>query len=155
MERQTTDQPNNPTRTTTARRLWVFSILPLPMVVSSSSFHGKATSLLERLTPRRKSLKTPFRRKRKSSGSWMSALDQCYRQSAFVRLISLIEHGRVRHYLSPDIKVRRGDVLSAWSGIRPLVRDPAAKNTQSLVRNHMINTSESGLLTIAGGKWTT
>nr|AOR81602.1 glycerol-3-phosphate dehydrogenase [Phaffia rhodozyma] len=61
----------------------------------------------------------------------------------------------VRNYLSPDIKVRRGDVLSAWSGIRPLVRDPAAKDTQSLVRNHMINISESGLLTIAGGKWTT
>ncbi len=61
----------------------------------------------------------------------------------------------VRHYLSPDIKVRRGDVLSAWSGIRPLVKDPAAKNTESLVRNHMINTSVSGLLTIAGGKWTT
>jgi glycerol-3-phosphate dehydrogenase len=58
-------------------------------------------------------------------------------------------------YLSPDIKVRRGDVLAAWSGIRPLVRDPGAKNTQSLVRNHMINVSESGLLTIAGGKWTT
>ncbi|KAK8865817.1 hypothetical protein IAR55_000964 [Kwoniella newhampshirensis] len=61
----------------------------------------------------------------------------------------------VRNYLSPDVKVRRGDVLSAWSGIRPLVRDPAAKNTQSLVRNHMINTSKGGLLTIAGGKWTT
>ena len=61
----------------------------------------------------------------------------------------------VRRYLSPDLKVRRGDVLSAWSGLRPLVRDPAAKNTQSLVRNHMINISESGLLTIAGGKWTT
>lgn len=61
----------------------------------------------------------------------------------------------VRRYLSPDIKVRRGDVLSAWSGIRPLVRDPAAKNTESLVRNHMINVSEGGLLTIAGGKWTT
>ena len=61
----------------------------------------------------------------------------------------------VRHYLSPDVKVRRGDVLSAWSGIRPLVRDPDAKDTQSLVRNHMINISEAGLLTIAGGKWTT
>lgn len=61
----------------------------------------------------------------------------------------------VRNYLSPDIKVRRGDVLSAWSGLRPLVRDPDAKDTQSLVRNHMINVSESGLLTIAGGKWTT
>ena len=61
----------------------------------------------------------------------------------------------VSRYLSPDIKVRRGDVLSAWSGLRPLVKDPAAADTQSLVRNHMINVSESGLLTIAGGKWTT
>ncbi|BGP20063.1 hypothetical protein JCM10213_003553 [Rhodosporidiobolus nylandii] len=61
----------------------------------------------------------------------------------------------VRNYLSPDIRVRRGDVLSAWSGLRPLVKDPNAKDTQSLVRNHLINVSESGLLTIAGGKWTT
>ncbi|KAK2747584.1 mitochondrial glycerol-3-phosphate dehydrogenase [Onygenales sp. PD_40] len=58
-------------------------------------------------------------------------------------------------YLAPDINVRRGDVLAAWSGIRPLVRDPKAKNTESLVRNHLINVSPSGLLTCAGGKWTT
>lgn len=51
--------------------------------------------------------------------------------------------------------MRREDVLAAWSGIRPLVRDPSAKNTAALVRNHMINVSPSGLLTIAGGKWTT
>jgi len=61
----------------------------------------------------------------------------------------------VRSYLSPDIKVRRGDVLSAWSGLRPLVRNPGASSTEGLVRNHMIYVSESGLLTIAGGKWTT
>ncbi|KAH9033319.1 FAD dependent oxidoreductase-domain-containing protein [Lactarius hengduanensis] len=61
----------------------------------------------------------------------------------------------VRRYLSPDIKVRRGDVLSAWSGLRPLVRNPSASNTEGLVRNHMIYVSPSGLLTIAGGKWTT
>ena len=61
----------------------------------------------------------------------------------------------IRHYLSPDINVRRGDVLAAWSGIRPLVKDPNAKNTESLVRNHLINLSPSGLLTCAGGKWTT
>ncbi|ORY83125.1 FAD dependent oxidoreductase-domain-containing protein [Protomyces lactucae-debilis] len=60
-----------------------------------------------------------------------------------------------RNYLKPTVEIRRGDVLAAWSGIRPLVRDPAAKNTESLVRNHMINVSPSGLLTIAGGKWTT
>ncbi|KAL8336120.1 hypothetical protein RB601_000108 [Gaeumannomyces tritici] len=61
----------------------------------------------------------------------------------------------VRHYLSPDITVRRGDVLAAWSGLRPLVKDPKAKNTESLVRNHLIDVSPSGLLTCAGGKWTT
>jgi glycerol-3-phosphate dehydrogenase len=61
----------------------------------------------------------------------------------------------VRRYLAPDIKVRRGDVLSAWSGLRPLVRNPAASSTEGLVRNHMIYVSPSGLLTIAGGKWTT
>ncbi|KAG1151770.1 hypothetical protein G6F37_001397 [Rhizopus arrhizus] len=61
----------------------------------------------------------------------------------------------VSHYLSADVKVRRSDVLAAWSGIRPLVRDPHAKNTESLVRNHMINVSKNNLITIAGGKWTT
>ncbi|KAK7428769.1 mitochondrial glycerol-3-phosphate dehydrogenase [Neonectria magnoliae] len=61
----------------------------------------------------------------------------------------------VSHYLSPEINVRRGDVLAAWSGIRPLVKDPKAKNTESLVRNHLIDISSSGLLTCAGGKWTT
>ncbi|KAI0319156.1 DAO-domain-containing protein [Amylostereum chailletii] len=61
----------------------------------------------------------------------------------------------VRRYLSPDIKVRRGDVLSAWSGLRPLVKNPSASGTQGLVRSHLITVSESGLLTIVGGKWTT
>lgn len=63
--------------------------------------------------------------------------------------------GEVRNYLSPDIRVRRGDVLSAWSGLRPLVRNPSAKDSQSLVRSHLIHVSDSNLLTIAGGKWTT
>ncbi|XP_048835705.1 glycerol-3-phosphate dehydrogenase, mitochondrial-like isoform X1 [Brienomyrus brachyistius] len=61
----------------------------------------------------------------------------------------------IRSYLSPDVEVRRGDVLAAWSGIRPLVTDPSSKDTQSICRNHIVNISESGLVTIAGGKWTT
>lgn len=61
----------------------------------------------------------------------------------------------IRGYLQPEINVRRGDVLAAWSGIRPLVRDPKAKKTEGLVRNHLITTSDSGLMTCAGGKWTT
>jgi glycerol-3-phosphate dehydrogenase len=43
----------------------------------------------------------------------------------------------------------------AVTGIRPLVHDPNAKHTESLVRNHLVTVSESGLLTCAGGKWTT
>ena len=61
----------------------------------------------------------------------------------------------VKNYLSEDVTVRRGDVLSAWAGIRPLVKDPNKEDTQSLVRNHVIHVSPSGLVTIAGGKWTT
>lgn len=61
----------------------------------------------------------------------------------------------IRGYLARDIAVGRNDVLAAWSGIRPLVRDPKMERTESLVRNHLISVSPSGLLTCAGGKWTT
>ncbi|KAK4496276.1 hypothetical protein PRZ48_012256 [Zasmidium cellare] len=61
----------------------------------------------------------------------------------------------VQNYLQPEINVRRGDVLAAWSGIRPLVRDPKKAKSEGLVRNHLLTTSESGLMTMAGGKWTT
>ncbi|XP_051883897.1 glycerol-3-phosphate dehydrogenase, mitochondrial [Pristis pectinata] len=61
----------------------------------------------------------------------------------------------IRNYLSPDVKVRRGDVLAAWSGIRPLVSDPNSKDTQSISRNHVVMVTDSRLVTIAGGKWTT
>jgi glycerol-3-phosphate dehydrogenase len=61
----------------------------------------------------------------------------------------------VKHYLNKDVEVRRGDVLSAWAGIRPLVSDPNKDDTQSLARNHIVHVSDSKLVTIAGGKWTT
>ncbi|PAA68923.1 hypothetical protein BOX15_Mlig032855g1, partial [Macrostomum lignano] len=61
----------------------------------------------------------------------------------------------IKHYLSPDIDIRRGDVLSAWAGIRPLVTDPNKSDTQSIARNHIIEVSDSRMVTIAGGKWTT
>ena len=49
----------------------------------------------------------------------------------------------------------RADILSVFTGIRPLVKASAAPNTAVLSREHIISISESGLLTIAGGKWTT
>ncbi|ERM95211.1 hypothetical protein AMTR_s00009p00266730 [Amborella trichopoda] len=52
-------------------------------------------------------------------------------------------------------KVRHSDVLSAWSGIRPLATDPSAKDTASIRRDHIICVDCPGLITITGGKWTT
>ena len=46
----------------------------------------------------------------------------------------------VKNYLTPDIEVRRGDVASAWAGIRPLVRDPNnPSDTQNLVRYSVLS----------------
>ena len=49
----------------------------------------------------------------------------------------------------------RSDVLSVFAGLRPLVKVGDAKSTAALSRDHTILISNSGLLTIAGGKWTT
>jgi glycerol-3-phosphate dehydrogenase len=47
------------------------------------------------------------------------------------------------------------DVLSTFAGLRPLVSKSGTGNTAALSRDHVITQSESGLITIAGGKWTT
>ena len=49
----------------------------------------------------------------------------------------------------------RNDILSAWAGIRPLVKSGSGGSTASLSRDHSIHIDPNGLLTIAGGKWTT
>ncbi len=57
-----------------------------------------------------------------------------------------------RHFA---LEVGREQIRSAWSGLRPLVRDPRAKDTAQLARDHVIHEEKNGLVTIAGGKWTT
>ncbi|AGO11177.1 AaceriAFR295Wp [[Ashbya] aceris (nom. inval.)] len=61
----------------------------------------------------------------------------------------------LQHYIK--FPVKREDVQSAWAGIRPLVKDPRKNlnDTQGLVRSHLVFTTENGLVTISGGKWTT
>jgi len=49
----------------------------------------------------------------------------------------------------------RSDILSVYAGLRPLVKVGDAKSTSALSRDHTILISNAGLLTIAGGKWTT
>jgi glycerol-3-phosphate dehydrogenase len=50
---------------------------------------------------------------------------------------------------------KRSDVLSVFAGIRPLVGNTGVAKTASLSRDHVIHIDRSGLITVAGGKWTT
>ncbi len=53
-------------------------------------------------------------------------------------------------------KPKRSDVKTVFAGLRPLVAPEGDKsNTKEISRGHRIIHSESGLLTIVGGKWTT
>ena len=51
----------------------------------------------------------------------------------------------------------RADVRSAWAGLRPLVKPPRAdgRATKRISREHAIEISRHGLVTVTGGKWTT
>src|SRR6516164_5961918 len=49
----------------------------------------------------------------------------------------------------------REDILSVFAGIRPLVKAPEVASTAALSREHTIEVARTGLLSIAGGKWTT
>ncbi|CAM3456466.1 glycerol-3-phosphate dehydrogenase/oxidase [Flavobacterium chungbukense] len=53
-------------------------------------------------------------------------------------------------------KPTRADVLSVFAGLRPLAAPKEeGKSTKEVSRSHKIIVSETGLITITGGKWTT
>lgn len=55
-------------------------------------------------------------------------------------------------------KPKREDVLSVFAGLRPLAapsKSSGSEKTKEISRSHKIVISDSGLITITGGKWTT
>ena len=57
------------------------------------------------------------------------------------------------HYMFPGIKVQEEDIESGWAGVRPLIHENG-KGPSEISRKDEIWESESGLITIAGGKLT-
>ncbi len=58
----------------------------------------------------------------------------------------------------PEHPLTRADVISTWSGLRPLMAPPETKggvSESAVSREHQILVREDGLITIAGGKLTT
>jgi glycerol-3-phosphate dehydrogenase len=62
----------------------------------------------------------------------------------------LVRH--IRKYLGRTVAA--DDVLSVWSGLRPLAGKGGAA-TSRVSRDHRIERSASGLISVTGGKWTT
>ena len=54
-----------------------------------------------------------------------------------------------------DRSFTRSDVLSSWTGFRPLVKPQRSVGTAQITRDHHIEVSARGLVTVTGGKWTT
>ncbi|MBD1382270.1 glycerol-3-phosphate dehydrogenase/oxidase [Metabacillus arenae] len=57
------------------------------------------------------------------------------------------------HFMFPDLKITEKDVESSWAGLRPLIHEEG-KDPSEISRKDEIWTSNSGLITIAGGKLT-
>ncbi|AGE76768.1 aerobic glycerol-3-phosphate dehydrogenase [Bacillus cereus] len=57
------------------------------------------------------------------------------------------------NYMFPSVKITEKDIESSWAGVRPLIYEEG-KSASEISRKDEIWTSESGLITIAGGKLT-
>ncbi|WP_211747317.1 FAD-dependent oxidoreductase [Paenibacillus sp. Marseille-Q4541] len=57
------------------------------------------------------------------------------------------------HYMFPDAKITKNDIESSWAGVRPLIYEEG-KSASEISRKDEIWQSETGLITIAGGKLT-
>jgi glycerol-3-phosphate dehydrogenase len=55
----------------------------------------------------------------------------------------------------PRARLTAGDVVAAWAGIRPLIASGYTRDPASASREHRIDQSDSGLISISGGKLTT
>ncbi len=51
--------------------------------------------------------------------------------------------------------VTEADIVGTWAGLRPLLRSAESERTADLSRRHGVRVSESGVITVTGGKLTT
>ncbi len=55
----------------------------------------------------------------------------------------------------PEARLQPDDVVSTWAGIRPMVAPREAKDPSAVPREHRILHSDSGMISVIGGKLTT
>ena len=54
-----------------------------------------------------------------------------------------------------DSEIDYNDITSTYCGLRPLVKSKIEASSKAISRNHQLEISKSGMISIMGGKWTT
>lgn len=80
--------------------------------------------------------------------NYKESIDECFANQSDVEYIL-----KAANYIFPTVQLTKDDVLSTWSGLRPLIHEDG-KAPSDLSRKDEIFISESGLISMAGGKLT-
>lgn len=88
--------------------------------------------------------------------TYVGTTDTVYREDPAHPLISEADRDYVIDAVNgmfPDVQIRAQDVESGWAGVRPLIHEEG-KGPSEISRKDEVWVSDSGLITIAGGKLT-
>lgn len=88
--------------------------------------------------------------------AYVGTTDTFYDEDAVKPTMTLSDRSYILkaiHYMFPDVKITENDIESSWAGVRPLIYEEG-KSASEISRKDEIWESESGLVTIAGGKLT-
>lgn len=80
--------------------------------------------------------------------NYSESIDECYADQADVEYVL-----KAANYIFPEAQLSMDDVQSSWAGLRPLIHEDG-KSPSELSRKDEIFISESGLISMAGGKLT-
>ncbi len=122
------------------------------LVLDRSFLPGEAAVMIPRTDDGRVLFAIPWRTKviLGTTDTAVPAVDREPRASSS-EVGFLLEHAARYFATAPRVE----DVRSVFAGLRPLLGKGGGVGTASLSREHAVLTSDAGLVTITGGKWTT
>jgi glycerol-3-phosphate dehydrogenase len=88
--------------------------------------------------------------------AYVGTTDTFYDKDAAIPKVTISDRDyliKAINYMFPSAKITKDDIESSWAGVRPLIWEEG-KNPSEISRKDEIWESNSGLLTIAGGKLT-
>ncbi|EKN65575.1 glycerol-3-phosphate dehydrogenase, aerobic [Neobacillus bataviensis LMG 21833] len=88
--------------------------------------------------------------------TYVGTTDTFYDQDAINPNMTVADRSYILNainYMFPEVKISEKDIESSWAGVRPLIYEEG-KNASEISRKDEIWESQSGLITIAGGKLT-